>query len=464
MPALDRFLGYATFCGMCAIAVAFAEERIAFSDLAYHTFAYAQTGGELQIQSNRWVAVLTQWVPIVLVKLEAPIWLLELGYSLAFPALYAVCWWLLAYPLRARDLALGWALTWLTYSVHTQYYVPSELTQGLAVFVVALACTRRFGEVLGRYARVALPIAMAVALFAAGFAHPVIVIPVTYCLAVQWWRTPGWRPATVVAGAVFYGSYALRQVFFRTYYDEQSGTGIRQGLEQLLAGELPYSVRHFADNVTWDYALFVAAFVGALALLLRRRAYVVTFLTAGFTLGHLALVALSYPTPATTDFYIEHLYLPAGFVTAMALGHLLVGRLESLRAPKWLALAALAVVLRFGYVGYVGRSVYTTRVEFLRKQLDAHAGRKVVVRETPELLAGLYMTWATPFEAWLLRAREGKPAQGYLVLPNPADRSEQLGDPGAFVSPWGAYYYAYMPDTYFTNPDPSRGYELVEER
>ena len=458
----DRLLGYLTFAMLFVVAVVFYRERIAFTDLAYNMFALAVTEGEFQVHGYRFVSVLTQWLPVALIKGESPIWLVEVAYSLSFWLLYAAAWAVLHFGIRSSRWALAWALLWLCYSVHTQFYIPSELTQGLAVFVVCLGLVEWRATSYGW--RFGKPLLVASGIFAVSFAHPVIVIPVTYCLLVVLLTdAAASRLRLACYAAIFYGGYWLRQTHFRTFYDAQVNNDWRPALDRLLDGDVPYSITAFARNVCWDYALFVFLVVASVATLWRARRRLLSVLTAGFVIGHLLLVALHYPTPVTTEFYIEHLYLPAGFVAAVGLS---IGIGRSTR-QAWVgqrvAIAlGVAVALRLGYIGYVGETVYTPRLERLRAELDRYAGRKVVLRDGPAVTESLLMTWATPFEAWLVSAHKGEASAGYLVLPDPEAVRDHYGETGIFLAPTVAYPYDSLPAHYFGDPVPGVGYEFVE--
>ena len=461
-PRGDRLLGWATFAGAGVLAVVFAEERTTFTDIAFHLFQYARTG-ELQIQGHRFVAAVTQWVPLAAMRLGADMATVQLLYSLAFPAWYGLGWAVLHYGLRAHRWACAWALVWVAYALHTHFYIPAEMTQGFVVLLAALALIERRGPdgTEPSWGAVALAAGL---LPVAAFAHPTVLAVAVFALGYQLLAGRVALGRAGIAALSFGGTYALRQTVFTTWYDRQADGQLEAGLARLLAGEVPATLTRLLGDAPTAYPLTVALLAAGPGVLLWRGRYALAAWVVACAGGLAGLVVVAYPTPDTTAFYVEHLCFGAALILCVGAAEVLTPWLRRRRrATAWGGALLVAVVaLRFVWIGQFGAAVYGERLAGLRAELARQRGRKAVVPETDALRERLLMTWGTPYEAWLLSARAGAPTAGYLVTPSPDLYAEHLGDPELWVGIFVPYAYAGLPGRWFGNPDAAAGYEVAE--
>ncbi len=467
---IDVALGLLTFFGMLVISVVFYEERTTFLDLAYHLFEQARRG-TVAIQNYRFVSALTQYLPTQLLGAGVDMKTVQLVYSLVFPVFYGSVWAITYFGLRAREWALAWTLLWAAFATHTHFWVQSELPQGLAILVLALplvGCQPRTAV-----ARVLVRTTLPALLFTVAFAHPLLVVPVTFCFGLLWCTQFANRIEISVAALTYYVFFGLRATVFATEYDATAGGGIKEGLRLLRQGWLPFSVERFAPELLTEYYAFVLVFVLALALLWRSGAELAAGWTALAVGGHFALVAIAYPTDATAPFYFENLLLPMGFMAAAGLAFGVFRAkyqgVSALRQNRYSTLLCVAILVlacvRILSVGYTGRSTYSERLRFLKTTLKnerADKRRQVIRRPTEKEQRGLIMTWGSPYEAWIVSLRENRPTQGFQLVDKPAALAWAAYQPGTFVTEWGAWPFADLPAAYFTAPPDSTGYLLVE--
>ncbi len=414
MRHLDLFIGGFTFLAMLVIGIVFEEERTTFVDIAFHLFEQARTG-EVAVQNHRFVSALTQYLPTKMLAAGAPMARVQLVYSLSFPLYYGCIWAFTAFVLRSRVWALAWALTWLTFATHTHYWIQSELPQGLAVLTVALALIGCRPQ--RKWASVLVQAGLPLLLLTVAFAHPLLIVPVTASFGLLWLVDKPKRGAVLAAALTYYGAYWIRATFFSTGYDDAAGVGAGEVVRGIFAGNIPYAIPHLAANMISTYYAFAAiALIALLALWGARQRLAALWIGAAIG-GHLLLVAVSYPGPTVTDFYIENLYLPAGFMAAAALAV----AWKACNYPQLTMRLGIAVMvlasLRLAHVYAQGSSLYAPRLAYLQEQLLHYRGQDVAIQETPKLTQRLIMTWGTPYEAWVQSSRYGRPLQAYLVHP-----------------------------------------------
>lgn len=202
------------------------------------------------------------------------------------------------------------------------------------------------------------------------FAHPLLIIPATFAFGLIWLLNSNRNLATFLHVAIsaipFYLFYLIRVFFFSTPYDSSAGSGLSGGLHSLQNGDFPYSFWRFGSNLITEYYGFVIVSIAAFFLLWQTRNRLAALWTLAFIGGHATLVALSYPSEQTADFYIENLYLPIGFMAgaALAFGWKQFNNFN-LSRPIGIALLVFALI-RMGDVALKGKEVYTQRLTDLK--------------------------------------------------------------------------------------------------
>lgn len=428
-------------------------------DIAFHLFEQATTE-EVAIQNYRFVSAITQWFPSQLLDAGVDMKTVQLVYSLTFPVFYGSVWAFTHFVLKAKQWALAWALMWLTFATHTYFWIQSELPQGLAVFVIALGLMSYRPNKKG--AKLAKKLLLPILLITVAFAHPLLVVPITFSFGLLWLLDQADKKLLLQSGVIYYLAYLIKALAFKTPYDAVAGGGIKIGLKTILRLEIPYSIPHFFESLaTTYYAFFLVGILG-LWLLWKAGQKLAVGWTLAAIVGHIGLVALAYSTSATPDFYIENLYLPAGFMAAAGLvyGMKFSERQSISVVPSIWILVFL--VFRTGHVSWHGDTVYVPRLSHLKTMLDTHKEEKVIYRETPELREELIETWGTGYEAWVLSTRNQKPTQGFLVHKEPSDLQWAIDDPNRLILNFHQYLFEELPEHHFEQPKEGQAYRIVE--
>lgn len=440
---------------MFTVAIGFAYERTAFVDLALHLYDAVTSG--VTIRNYRFVSALTQSVPVGLFAVEAPIQLVQLGYSLTFPTLYLASWAVTRHLLDHRAWAMAWVLMWGAFATHTHYWIQSELPQGLALLVPALALLAYEPEGRGRwlFARATL----CGLLITVAFAHPLLVVPATFAFGLLV-LLRGARVVPLVGAVGVYGAaYAVRAYYFATPYGAAAGD-FWDGYGTVTRGDFPPSVWRLVYDLPTEYYAFACLIPLGAVLLWRSGAKLAALWTLAAIAGHCALVTLSYPTLATETFYLENLLLPAGFMagSGVAFGW---ERVSGFGVSRPVAYAVLALATwRMIDVYREGLTTYRPRRERLEALVETYGGRKVVIPSTPELERELMMTWAVSYEAWLVSARRGEATTGLLVVPDVSLQCWREGDAERLSLLWHQDRFDQPPTQYFG--DPGGAYYVVQ--
>ena len=450
-------LGLLALLGLLAFSWYFYRERVAYQDLAFHLFVYLREN-QFFIQNRRFVAGITQAVPLLGSRAGWPIDALMRAYSVTFMVYYGAVFALCAWWLRNARVALVVALLFTLLVARTFYWAQSELPQALAVLLFCYAGVGRQAPLRRRWSTLALALLLPVVIFG----HPLALLPFLFLWGYDWLLHRRFTDP------LYYGllALALATYWWRTAtIPPGSYEATRLGTGQLV--ELPHllglaSFRDFLllcrgnflalplalGALTWFYGTIRPAW-GAWRL-----AWVWAWVA-----GYVALVCTSYPNGAEAG-YFENLLLPLGIFVATPLALEVLPALETRGGGRWAA-GALTVLLaaRLGVIYYAHRD-YTAYQQWLDRVLTytrQFPERKFFIDEqNANAHHQRAPSWAAAYETMLLSARPGPDSArtvavldaGQIVAALPAGQR-----PDAFVTPFQLLRRADLPARYLRLPN-----------
>ena len=444
---------------MLAYGVLFEEERTTFADLAFHLYQQVNTG-QVALQNYRFVSVITQWLPVQLLNGGVEMKIVQLVYSLVFPVFYGTVWAVTHFVLKAKFWALAWTLMWLSFATHTHFWIQSELPQGLAILVLALGLISYKTE--KDWTPLLIKIALSILLITVAFAHPLLIVPVTFSLGFLWLLKRVNRATIRFSATIYMIALILKTVAFWSPYDKSAGGGIKTGLTSILNLELPYSIPHFVENLGTSYYAFSILTLLGIWLLWKSGNRLSAAWVFVSVIGYIGIVSLVHSTSATPDFYFENLCLPAAFMAAAGLAVGIERTKIKMISPILSTIFVLFIIFRLNHVAWIGNEVYTTRLAFLKEMVYRHAGKKVIYQETPELLDSLIITWGTGYEAWLLSARNKSPTHCFLVSDQPAELQWAVDDPTRLILQFHQPLFSELSKQYFEQPNDKIKYKIID--
>lgn len=119
------------------MAIYYFKARITYGDTGYYLFRIIQTQN-FNIESGRAISVISQFIPVILIKLSAPLKVVMIGYSINFALIYFAGFLIIKYFLKSHFLALG-ALLCTHLFLHYGYYYPTEMIFSTVYIVIVSA-------------------------------------------------------------------------------------------------------------------------------------------------------------------------------------------------------------------------------------------------------------------------------------------------------------------------------------
>lgn len=440
--------GIATYTALAVLAVVFYKERVAFVDLSFHLFTILQENN-LTIQNFRFGAAITQLVPLLSSRLGLGLHSVTILYSLAFVGWYAFVFAFCVWACRA----VRWGVVMLLLSTlmvtHTFYWVQSELQQGMAFMVLFLAVYQRW--LLDKWPGWGVPV-LSAGLFTLCFFHPTLFIPFSFCCLFFILRNEENRMSHVwLLVAMLVLTYIKNKVF-HTVYDTENMKRSDQLFSLFPHYFGTHSFHKFLGWLVHDYYLLTLAWLGVLGYYAWQRQWLRMVLVGGMFLAYSVLVTGSYPEGQEQQFYMENLLLPLTVFVAVPLAFDVLPGVPT----RW-ALGAVVVVLAVRVVSIgLTHTPYSNRVTWAHRVLhrtEKLARRKLLLPEQGVPMDTVLMTWATPYEFWLLSSLEKKhEARSICISTNPSEKLWALGKTQSFISTWGVFDYVQLPARYFPFP------------
>ena len=436
-------------------------ERAAYYDLAWHIFNYLKNKS-LFVVNRRFVAMATQWPPLLAIKSGLPLEQVLRLYSVVFMLYYLGVFLVCAYWIRNEQMALVVVFLFVLLASRTFYSVQSELSQALVALVMFYAGIARQTPIQFRWGTLALLTLIPVFIFG----HPLCVLPFLFIWAYDWalnrrFRDWGYYGVLVLALAV----QQLRTALIPAgSYEDNQMTFVPNVLRYFPHYLSLESFSNFWALCRKDLFPLPVLLVAITAYYLTRRdwlAWVRLLLVWGFAAGYVFIVNVSKPG-YTEPTYLENLYLPLTFFVAIPLAAELLPALERHwhgQGAKWAAgVLALLLLVRVGLIWY--RHVPYTAYQQWLKQVLAYTyqfpERKFVLypdNVDPHRLRAGWPWWAMASETLVLSARHSPDSVQSIRVGWDVDQLVEAGArPGVLLEPFEASTIGVLPANYARFP------------
>ncbi len=475
-------IGSIAYVVLACLALFFYLERTAFLDISFHLF-YIIKDGDFAFQNYRFGAFFTQAFPLIGTKLNLSLETIARLYSISFVVFYAltfaVCIWCLKLPRYGLFMLLLSTLM----VTDTFYWIQSELPQGLAWMVLMFALFKYSEKLKQTFLIKALK---SILVILVAFTHPILVIPVLFVLTYFFLIKHLQKKSIINLGIQFIGFYLIKSFIFKNSYDSMAMNGAKNlisffpnylehqsninflkylvndyyflGIGFLIGF---YLIKSFIFKNSYDSMAMNGAkngiFLIVCVILILRKEYKKLLLIGSFAIGYILLVNVSYPDGAD-QFYIENLYLPLSVFIIVPFVFDIANHFSSK-----LSFVVLIIVLfvRLLHIG-LSHDIWADRIVELRDILDetqSNGVSKALVYEKNVSMDLLIMSWATPYEFWLLSTIETGETRSLLINSNLESYYWQIGERNKFITRWGAFNYDELPERYFHMKD-STAYAL----
>lgn len=451
------YLGFTFYACLLILSIVFYKERTVFLDIAFHLFAII-TEGDLAIQNFRFGAAATQIFPLVASRLHMPIEAVMLIYSVGFIIYYLLCYILCGLVLKQYKYGLVLLLSSALFATDSFYWMQSELPQGLAFMVVVFAAISSKEIVRVNLLMLGL---IFLGLITIAFFHPTIFIPFIFCILYLFSRPGLVQDKKLLYGSLFFfiGVLIVKQLFFSTEYDSQAAGGAGKAIQLFPHYFGLESNKVFLKHTLTKYYWIPVSVLALSIIYIVNRLWLPLAIFLSFFFGYLLLVNISYADGKAATFYIENLYLPLGIILALPI---VLDIFPLLEKKKWLT-PLLAIIILTGILRiYFTHDLYTARLNWERKFLDAHQSEKLIIEEKLVPMDTLLMSWGSSYEFWLLSTAEKQKTASIIIHANIPEVEYGKDSKNSFLTMWGSFPYQNLPAQYFKFTDTISSYTVIK--
>jgi hypothetical protein len=392
------------------MAVYYYKARITYGDTGYYLYKMIQSEG-FNIESGRAISVISQWLPLLLIKLSAPLRIVMIGYSVNFALVYVAGFLLIRYLLKSEFLAWG-ALLCTHLFLHYGYFYPTEMIFSSAVMVFIMA----FLTFNDRNKEKPIPLTIwygvgVALLLSISLIHPfyyVVAMIILFCLHLI---EPNIRYIHFIVLAILI--LIVKITFFKSGYEAGKLSGIDINVFSWKAIDKSYLT--FFWRQTFNHRLPVTKFLfyGFIIYLCWRRKWL---LAAALPFGYLALYLLVYLSiPNGESLGYMECYMAA--ISVFPLIVFLVYAEKNLMEYKNTFIFMAFILSLLGLARMKSETIYKARVKYL-ESIFAYGREnniaKFFVEDNEIKHDKILVGWALPYETLLLSTVSGKTQTIYL--------------------------------------------------
>lgn len=413
------------------MALYYYKARITYGDTSYYLFKIIQNRG-FNIESGRAVSVLSQWLPLLLIKCAAPLRAVMMAYSFNLALIYVCCFLCIRYWLKSYFLAWG-ALLCTHLNLHYGYYYPTEMIFSSAIIILIVAfltCNDRQPE--RRMAGKRFWMVSILLLISILFIHPFYFVILGLTLLCVYCIYP--QKHYLLFIALLFVLFLMKVTVWKSGYEAGKLAGFNVHVLSLKAIKVSYLTffwkQSFSERLMFAKYLF---FVFELLLLLNRRWMLALLLPFTYSFLYL-LTYLSIPNGESLG-YMEC------YMTATAVLPLSVFLVYA--EKEWAAYRDSLTILFFllsvlGFYRIKSEPLYKERVKYLAGILEEGRKRnavKLFAEEKDLRPENILVGWALPFETLLLSSEKG--LSQTLFMNTPGYQLDKINREHLFLGvPW----------------------------
>ncbi len=415
-----KYLGYLVLGILLVMSIVFYKERTLFVDVAFQTFKMITEGG-WQVQVNRFGSGLVHALPLAAIRMELPLWMVLLSYSLSFTLLFLLLYHITVQWLKNEWMGFAIPLLFTLNTFDGFYWATSELQQGLAVLLVYFAFLLKY-PAPSKWWQWAV-IILGIPLLATY--HPVMFIPFFFMWGFFWLSDERFRNSTFyVVLLVMIVFLLVKSSFMGNHYDAGKMAEFWNNFDAYYPNllKLPSNKIFLTRSIKFWY-FFPLLFIFENGWYLWKKQWAKAILLTGFSLVFLLITHIGSPH-TTYRFYAEVNYMPLTLFVILPLLFDIVPNIKKKRLV--VLLFSLIFVIRLVTI-YNHHRPYSNRIVWLQEQLDNiqrnYTSNKVIIPFTKELEDRLYMTWGIPYESLLLSSMNNREHSMTIFVPKGGEPS-----------------------------------------
>lgn len=450
-------IGTATYAALFALSLIFYMERIAFYDAAFHLFQMVKDGEPFLDQ--RFIKLLPQLPTLLAIKLGLSLEIVAKTYSASFVVIQYSIFVLVLKGFKSKEYAIIMLLFSVLMVTGVFYWILSEYRMGLWLCILYFAMLHRYQNTRNLWKVVLLITVGCTLLVFIAFSYLLIILPFFYFTVFLLMDGSQSKKMLSISTIAFVGVFIIRYLFFTPSYESNRMISIADYIESVGNFFKFQSTINFWDYLLTDYYMLIVLGLAATFLYVRNRSWGKLGLMLGGLIANLLIVHINISW-GPEQFYIENQYLG---MSLMVILPFVFDLSKILKSKHLLIIITLIVLIRIIDIS-LNHKIFTDRLQWLRKymhtteQLD---NKKLIVNENRTPLDTLFMSWATPYEFWVLSTIETGETRSILIIGDPHKKDDVLNEHKSFFTPYEEIPYHELQEPYFMLNDTSQ-YHILD--
>ena len=465
-----KIIAHLFFLVMLVFAGRYYLERMLFADGSFYIFKMTCFRTFI-IEAGRYSAILTQAIPLALIRMHATLRTVILGYSLSFILVYYLFFLLATYGFGSLKAGLAATLVLVLGVSDSAMYPVSEMQLGLLSSILFYAFTEYYflhSVSFSKRKRLWLLFTGTILIFLCMFSHPSTLFAVIFILAFQAVDKGVHRKRDfwlfILVAAIIFGAKFLS--IHRNSYEGHQLAPANDLLSTLSHFTSIYSVHFFVKYIS--KGIYILPFILLLLLFAwyrYRRDYAkLLFQLAAFS-GFFIILMILF-APGDSDAGMEKNLLPLWLFVAIPFAHDLLLDSHLKKNVRWLLYVA---VILAGFAGiHRAMVIHTNRIAYVKELLEAahkqSGAAKFIIACNDVNQDKLPSTWSIANESLLLSSISGPLNSKTIYLVDDTAKLPAFASPppDVFISVsfWPLWNYKLIDTLYFGLP--KQPYELVK--
>ena len=360
------WIGHAFFAVLLVFAVIYAKERVLLIDSSSQLFEIINGGGFV-IYDHRFSMCLSQLLPLLMVKINAPLWVIMYSYSISFVLLYYLAYLFVQYVVKDNNGIVLMMFGFLCVT-HTFFHTISETMQlmFMAAALYSLLCHSFDGsglkQILCYLAYVAL-IAFCV------FIHPISLFILTFIFLFRIIDSKKIDVKTIIGIVAFVILYQINYKMMKSNTRESSIVLTYDMMMDMLPHIFESSFYEAFWLYFWDYCYIptILAIVVTLFYIFKKN-YIKALFMIAYLGGFLAITLITYFRP-DYNIGVERAFMPLMFFVGVPLIYDVIPRAGDRYNVSLIAFIAILAISRYYGIEKAG-VFYSQRLNSLEKITD----------------------------------------------------------------------------------------------
>lgn len=438
------------------------KQRVIYVDSALQVFEMINLN-TFSIYVERYSMILSQLLPVMLIKSDAPLYAILMSYSFSGVLIHFICFILCFYVFKNKESVI-FLVSFIIMYRHAYFHSISETYYSIAYSALFYACINylmtipRSSKLLFYF----IYLISFILIVLNYFIHPITFFLLSFAvcftaLNLKTYKAPELYILLLLIGLVFISKFLFSSnQHENNYFSQLKGSNL---LNTIIHS---HSLGFFIVSIKNIFLFPSILLLLTIILYAIEKQYLALTLIIGMILFFITVTAITF-NKGESILVLETRIAPLYFFICIPLFNILLKK--PILFYLTLTLLSYQIIITFISLNKIGKSVFQKRLDTLTSPFKNHTGKKLLVYDrTIKTDTDLLVTWGCSIETLLYTSIEGKEHSKTLFISNedPTINNPSNKEEGLFMFvPWWQYYAAEKLNNKYFNVS-NEPYEIID--